>query len=256
MPKSRNENRCRPGSVTIKRPSSVKTRRISLSSPICCYAEADIFEAELETVFHRAWIGIGRADHWKAPGDYAALEVAGVPIIVLRDKAGQLRSFANSCRHRGTQLLASEGTCRRIVCPFHSWTYALDGRLIGAPKMERTREFAKADYGLVAFRVATRDGFAFVCLDETTPGLDDWLGDFSALHRPWSLADMVSTRRREFDVACNWKAFLEVFNEYYHLPYVHPASLDGLYDLPDDGGEIAGNYATQFGTTRGTRLSV
>ncbi len=220
--------------------------------PPACYTDPDIFERELETIFHASWIGIGRADRWKAPGDYAALKVAGVPIIVIRDKAGHLRAFANSCRHRGTQLLEGEGNCGRIACPFHSWTYALDGRLIGAPKMERTRDFDKADYGLVPVRAATSDGFAFVCFNETTLGLDEWLGDFSERHRPWSLADMVSTRRREFDVACNWKAFLEVFNEYYHLPYVHPASLDGIYDLPDDGDEIAGNYATQFGTTQGT----
>ncbi len=220
--------------------------------PPACYTNQDVFDRELETIFYKSWIGIGRADRWKAPGDYATFKVAGVPIIVLRDKDGQLRAFANSCRHRGTQLLEGEGNCRRIACPFHSWTYALDGRLIGAPKMERTRNFDKADYGLVAFRVETGDGFAFVCFDETTPGLDEWLGNFSELHRPWSLADMVSTRRREFDVACNWKAFLEVFNEYYHIPYVHPVSLDGIYDLPDDADEIAGNYATQFGTTRGT----
>ncbi len=220
--------------------------------PPACYTDPNIFEHELETIFHASWIGIGRADRWKAPGDYAALKVAGVPIIVIRDRKGNLRTFANSCRHRGTQLLEGEGNCRRIVCPFHSWTYAHDGRLIGAPKMGRTLEFDKADYGLVAFRVATCDGFAFVCFEETTPGLDDWLGNFSELHRPWSLAGMVSTRRREFDVACNWKAFLEVFNEYYHLPYVHPVSLGGIYDLPDDADEISGNYATQFGTTRGT----
>ncbi len=220
--------------------------------PPACYTDPDIYERELETIFRASWIGVGRADRWKSPGDYAAFKLAGIPIIVLRGKEGQLRAFANSCRHRGTQLLEGEGNCRRITCPFHSWTYALDGRLIGAPKMARTRDFDEADYGLVPVRAATCDGFAFVCFDETAPGLDEWLGDFSELHRPWSLADLVSTRRREFEVACNWKVFLEVFNEYYHLPYVHPASLNSIYDLPDDADETAGNYATQFGTTRGT----
>jgi phenylpropionate dioxygenase-like ring-hydroxylating dioxygenase large terminal subunit len=220
--------------------------------PPVCYTDPDIYERELESVFRTSWIGVGRADRWKAPGDYAAFKLAGIPIIVLRGKEGELRAFANSCRHRGTQLLEGEGNCRRIICPFHSWTYALDGRLIGAPKMEHTRDFDETDYGLVTVRAATCDGFAFVCFDEATPGLDEWLGDFSDLHRPWSLAGLVSTRRREFDVACNWKLFLEVFNEYYHLPYVHPKSLNGIYDLPDEADEIAGNYATQFGTTRGT----
>ena len=220
--------------------------------PPACYRDQDVFEHEIETVFRKSWIGIGRAYRWRAPGDYAAFELAGVPIIVIRDKEGRLRAYANSCRHRGTQLLEGEGNCRRIACPFHGWTYDLDGRLIGAPRMERTRGFDRADYGLVSFRVAASAGFAFICCDEETPDLDEWLGDFSALHAPWSLDDMISARRREFDVGCNWKAFLEVFNEYYHLPYVHPETFDGIYDQPDDADEVSGNYATQFGSTQGT----
>ena len=224
----------------------------SESLPPACYTDPAVLAREYEHIFRTSWVGVGRADRWQAPGDYAALSVGGVPVIVIRGKNGELGAFANSCRHRGTQLLVGEGSCRRIQCPFHSWTYALDGRLIGAPRMDRAQGFEMADYGLVAFRAAVVDGFAFVCLDETVPGLEDWLGDFSHRHAPWQLGAMVATRRREFDVGCNWKMLLEVFNEYYHLPYVHPASFGGIYEEPDAPFAIRGNYTAQFGTTQGT----
>lgn len=220
--------------------------------PPACYTDPAVLARENEHIFRTSWVGVGRADRWRAPGDYVALSVGGVPIIVVRGKKGDLGAFANSCRHRGTQLLVGEGSCRRIQCPFHSWTYALDGRLIGAPRMDRAQGFEMADYGLVTFRAAVADGFAFVCLDATAPGLDDWLGDFSRRHAPWELDGMVATRRREFDVACNWKMVLEVFNEYYHLPYVHPVSFGGIYEEPDAPDAVSGNYTTQFGTTQGT----
>ncbi len=220
--------------------------------PPACYTDPAVLARENEHIFRTSWVGVGRADRWQAPGDYVALSVGGVPIIVVRGKKGDLGAFANSCRHRGTQLLVGEGSCRRIQGPFHSWTYALDGRLIGAPRMDRAQGFEMADYGLVAFRAAVADGFAFVCLDATAPDLDDWLGDFSRRHAPWELDGMVATRRREFDVACNWKMVLEVFNEYYHLPYVHPVSFGDIYEEPDAPGAVSGNYTTQFGTTQGT----
>ncbi len=220
--------------------------------PPACYTDAAVLAREHERIFRTAWVGVGRADRWQATGDYVALTVGGAPIIVLRDRKGGLRAFANSCRHRGTQLLVGEGSCRRIQCPFHSWTYALDGRLIGAPRMDRAKGFEMADYGLVAFRAAVVDGFAFVCLDPATPALDEWLGDFSRRHAAWRLDRLVATRRREFDIACNWKMVLEVFNEYYHLPYVHSDSFGDIYQEPDAPDAVAENYATQFGTTQGT----
>lgn len=224
----------------------------SASLPPACYVDEAVYRRETDALFHRSWVGIGRTDRWAAAGDYTAFTLAGVPLVVLRDEGGELRAFANSCRHRGTRLLDGEDNCRHIICPFHGWTYTLDGRLSGAPKMDRARGFRKADYGLVAFRIDASDGFVFVCLDDAAPTLDDWLGDFSALHAPWSLGDMVSTRRREFEVGCNWKAFLEVFNEYYHLPYIHGDSIGTVYDEPDDGDRVNGNYASQFGATQGT----
>ncbi len=237
------------------RPQLEKVRlpiQSSESLPPACYSDPALLAQERNLLFQRGWIGIGRHDRWKAAGDYTAIDVAGAPVIVLRDKEGALRAYANSCRHRGMQLLAGSGQTSKITCPFHCWSYGLDGRLRAAPHMDRAEGFDKANHGLVPFRVESRAGFVFLAMSDAAGALDDWLGDFEALHAPWSLGDLVTTRRREFDVACNWKTFLEVFNEYYHLPYVHPNSVSGLYGEPDDGDVVSGSYASQFGVTSGS----
>ncbi|WP_282607698.1 aromatic ring-hydroxylating dioxygenase subunit alpha [Pelagibius sp. Alg239-R121] len=220
--------------------------------PPQCYAEEAVLQAEIETFFRRKWIGIGHSGRFKAAGDYEALEVGGVPLIVIRGKDGVLRAFANSCRHRGARLLDGEGNCRNIRCPFHSWGYKLDGRLIGVPHMEDAAGFDKADYGLTAFRAAELGGFAFVCLNDATPSLSEEFGNFAKIHSPWPLNNLVPTRRHSFEVRCNWKSFLDVFNEYYHLPYVHRDSIDGVYNRPEVASPARGAYASQFGATDGT----
>ena len=219
--------------------------------PLVYFGDA-VFEQEKHRLFFNAWVGVGRADRWKAPGDYSAIDIMGVPIVVLRDRRDHLRAFANSCRHRGAKLINGEGNCQTIRCPFHRWTYALDGRLLVAPKMEQTPNFDKTNFGLVPVQIDVKEGFAFVCLNQEAASLNEWLGDLGELHAPWSLSAMVSTRRREFEVACNWKIFLEVFNEYYHLPFVHPDTLDDIYNVPNDLDRVNGNYVTQFGSTQGT----
>jgi phenylpropionate dioxygenase-like ring-hydroxylating dioxygenase large terminal subunit len=223
----------------------------SASLPPACYSDGRIYNHESSVVFHHSWVGLGRADRWPTVGDYTAMDIAGVPVIIIRNKADELKGFANSCRHRASQILTGDGNCRAIRCPFHSWRYDLDGKLIFSPRMENAVDFNPEEYGLVEFRVQQCDGFAFLCFDDETGELEDWLTDFSEIHRPWAMGQLVSTRVREFEVNCNWKAFLEVFNEYYHLPYVHPATLSKFYPEPEDTEQVSGNYTTQFGLTKG-----
>ncbi len=231
----------------------------SLSLPPLCYSDEKWLERETRRIFDRGWVAVGREDRWAQAGDFVALDLAGVPLVVLRDRHGRLRAWANSCRHRGMKLLCGEGRRKVVVCPFHGWTYGLDGALISAPRMESgdpdspgSPDFDPAGFALVEFRLECRDGFVFVCLDPEQRSLADWLGDFSEMHQPWALAEWVSARVRTFEVACNWKLFIEVFNEYYHLPCVHPDSLAGAYLEPDPPGAVLGQYTTQFGVTRGS----
>ena len=224
----------------------------SATLPPMCYTDSRVLAAETSGLLRRSWHGVARIDEWREPGDYSALDLAGVPLIVLRDEDRRLRAFANTCRHRGTKLLEGRGNTARIRCPFHGWTYALDGSLRGATRMGATQGFRRADMGLVEFRTAERGGFLFIAFCDETPGIDGWLGAFDSLHAPWRFDELVTTRRRELEVDCNWKLFLEVFNESYHLEYVHGTTFGGIYLEPERPDEVGGCVQSSFSPTAGT----
>lgn len=223
----------------------------AVTLPPACYTSDEVAAAEAG-LFRHHWLGVGRADAVAEPRSFLTIDLAGEAVILLRDRAGELQAFANTCRHRGARLLDGAGSTRSIACPFHAWTYDLAGQLVAAPFMEDAANFDAADFGLVRYRAEERMGFVFICLDPAAPPLDDVLGDFGAVHAPWPLESLVTTRRREITVDCNWKAFLEVFNDYYHLPYVHPVSLGDLYAHPEPRDETKGSFTSQFGKTQGT----
>lgn len=220
------------------------------SLPPECYTSDEMLREETRHVFG-GWVGLGRADMVPDPGSYIALDVAGQPVLLLRDRDGALRAFANSCRHRGARLMQGRGTCRGIKCPFHAWAYRLDGTLAAAPHMEAASDFDKASHALHAYEVRERLGFVFADMGNGGD-FDTHLGDFTALHEDWPLERLVTTRRAEIEVDCNWKAFLEVFNEYYHLPFVHADSISDIYAPPEAGNRVRGAIASQFGRTDGT----
>jgi phenylpropionate dioxygenase-like ring-hydroxylating dioxygenase large terminal subunit len=224
----------------------------SLCLPPAVYRDTEAQTLEAERIFARGWIPPGRADRVANPGDFEALEIAGRPMILLRDQSGQLRAHANTCRHCGARLVGGCGNAKGLRCPFHAWLYKLDGTLAAAPRMDAAEGFERADYRLVSYHAEQRHGFAFVSFEAETPALDDWLGDFGTVHAPWSLETLVTTRRWTRGFNCDWKAFIDVFNEYYHLPYVHRNSIDAVYADPDPAEVVTGHYATQFGATEGT----
>jgi len=220
--------------------------------PPAVYADAGVFEVEQRTMFRAGWVGLGRSDRWKASGDYTTVTIADVPLVVVRGDDGELRCFDNTCSHRANPVMSGDGNCVRMQCDFHAWTYRLDGSVHAAPSMQLTADFDRADHGLHQFAVAERFGFAFVSLEAEPQNIDLWLADFESFHLSWPLDRLATGRRREFYVDCNWKPFLEVFNEYYHLPYVHPDSINATYQSPDDVDEVKGSFTTQFGMTNGT----
>ena len=222
------------------------------SLPAVAYYSQAILDEEITNLFHTNWLGLGRADRFIQPGQFETMEIAGVPVLLINDRGGKLHAFNNACRHRGARLLDGEGKCRTIRCPFHGWTYNTNGECAAASHMEDSQVFDKAQLGLVEFAIEIHAGFVFVCFASEPPSFEAHIGDFDQYHNPWPLVELVSTRRQSFEVACNWKIFLDVFNEYYHLPYVHPDSICGLYLKPDTGDDTTGNYATQFGETEGT----
>ena len=126
------------------------------------------------------------------------------------------------------------------------------GDLLTAPKIENSETFDYKQYGLLELPMCEREGFAFLSFNQQVESIDEWLGDFAQVHQPWSFNELMTYKRHEFNVQCNWKAFLDVFNEYYHLPYVHPDSINSVYLKPEPADLVSGNYTSQFGGTDGT----
>ena len=194
--------------------------------PPSCYTSDAFHRREVANIFMRKWNLIGRADYWPNPGDYAAMSLVGVEYIVLRGRDGRLRAFANSCRHRGAKLLDDAGTCPRIVCPYHGWTYGLDGALEFANGMEQAREFEPAAYGLSEVRLETWAGFALVNFDPDCAPLAAYLGDLGDRLASYGLDDMVTVKRQEFVIRTNWKSYVENSMESFHHPTVHRDSVN------------------------------
>jgi choline monooxygenase len=205
------------------------------------YTSRAFFDLEQERVFASSWVAVGTTDQLADPGQVMLAEVAGRPIVVTRNNQGELRAFHNVCRHRGTKLLDGVGAVRRIRrirCPYHSWTYDLDGRCLGTPlfegaedipeeqqgvfDMSDVKEFDKADYGLLPVRVGSWGFLVFVNLDTQAAPLAEQLGDLPQRFHDYRLDEWRVMRRRRYDVAANYKLIGENFMEYYHLPWVHP----------------------------------
>src|SRR5689334_17828261 len=147
------------------------------SLPAAAYTSAAFFDAEMAHVHRRSWFFVGRVDEVRAPGDYRAVDTVAGPVLLVRDLAGELRAFANCCRHRGSRLLEGSGNRRAIVCPYHGWGYRLDGSLAGAPDMDRTPCFRAEEQGLAPIRLAVWQGFIFLTLDAEAPALGAVLGN-------------------------------------------------------------------------------
>lgn len=223
--------------------------------PAWCYTSPAFYRREVERIFMKVWNFVGSADQIPNAGDYFTLNFVGVPIIILRDRAGELRAFANTCRHRGSELLSGTGNCKTIVCPYHSWTYELDGKLRGAPEMDQTHGFNKKDYGLHPIKLDTWGGFLFINFDARAEPLKTYLGELPEKIAPYNLDDMVCTRRRVFDMGCNWKLFVENAKESYHIGTVHRATINKYASAKAAGywvEEATGEYVITFAQHEGS----
>jgi choline monooxygenase len=197
--------------------------------PPWCYTSPAWFELEKRHIFMKSWNLVGRGDRVPNPGDYVTFDYVGVPVVLVRGRDNQVRAFANTCRHRGAKLLEGSGNCKMAIkCPYHAWVYNLDGALVGCDGMEDTRNFDKGRYGLVPVRLESWGGFLFINFDDRAPSLKEWIGEIWDTIAPYGAEDLVCTRRKEYELACNWKLYIENFNDCGHIKTVHRASLEKL----------------------------
>jgi Rieske 2Fe-2S family protein len=193
--------------------------------PAAYYVDLSYFTREMDALFARMWICAGRTEQIARPGQFLVREVLGESIIITRSAAGAVNAFYNVCRHRGTRLCTEhEGTFGgSIQCPYHAWTYDLDGRLIGAPHMEEVPHFAKDEYPLHRVQADTWDGHIFLNLSANPAPLLEQLSDLPGKFRPWRMEELRLGKRIVYDVRANWKLVIQNYNECLHCPNLHPA---------------------------------
>ena len=214
--------------------------------PAKYFVSDEIYRLETERVFETHWQCVGQSSAVREVGQSLLVQIAGESIIVVRTEEGTLRAFFNVCRHRGTQLCETSGQKFRksITCPYHAWSYDLNGDCTAAPNMSDLAGFAKSEYSLKQAAVAERHGFVFVSLAPNPPSVTEALGPLDARLADWNTAELIAAARLEYTVAANWKMLFQNYNECYHCPRVHPAlNAMSSYDTASndiDAGPVLG----------------
>ena len=249
---------------------------VKKSLPAAWYYDATQYQRELEAVWYRDWVCVGRLEAIEKPGDFFVATIGNQRVIVTQGVDGTPRTFHNTCRHRGSLLCRDEqGSFRngRIICPYHTWTYSTDGQLLATPGRFETDDYNFADYNLYAVDLDTWGGFIFLNLcDDPDCDLPEFLGKETEYLENWPLEELRSVNQEKMSVACNWKIFWENYCECYHCPRVHPELCkvmpvykDAVFDAADipgwepayegdDGGGAVGNGAKTWTMSGETAL--
>jgi phenylpropionate dioxygenase-like ring-hydroxylating dioxygenase large terminal subunit len=232
-------------------PSLAPLARASTLPP-SCYVDPAFWQLELERIFRREWLCIGRVDQLARAGDYFAFELLGEPLVAVRGDDGEIRVLSSVCRHRWMPVALGRGNRRSFQCPYHLWTYALDGRLLGAPEMQRAEGFERADCRLPALRVETWLGWIFACFDPNAAPLAPRLEGLRRVIEPYAPEEMRTGEPLVFEHEWNWKVMVENFVESYHHAGTHRDTLQPL--VPASGtyaDDADGPYAVLHNPTKG-----
>lgn len=199
--------------------------------PTSVYTSSEFLELELEHIFRKDWICAGRAETLANAGDYLTMDIAGQPIMVIKDHDGTLRAQSNVCLHRMSTLLEGSGNAKSIVCPYHAWTYNIDGSLRGAPGMGQNEAFCKDKLKLPEIRCETFLGWVMVTLNPDAPTLAENLSGLEEMIRDYGMEDYQQTFSETHVWDTNWKVLTENFIESYHLPVCHSKTVGWSVDL-------------------------
>jgi phenylpropionate dioxygenase-like ring-hydroxylating dioxygenase large terminal subunit len=235
----------RPGLDPILAPDAVARVRAPLERswtlPPSAYTDPRAFEVETDTVFARDWICVARQEQLPEAGDYLCVDLPGQPVVVTRGRDGELRALSRICLHRAMPVAEGAGNATRFVCPYHHWTYELDGSLRSAPMMEGAEGFEPSRCRLPALRLEVWQGFVFVNRDPDAAALGPQLVGLEALIRGYGFEDLVVAATTEFDSPWNWKILVENFMEAYHHIGTHSTTFEPVYparqsNVPDNDG--------------------
>lgn len=216
--------------------------------PGSSYTDPVVFAQEQERIFETMWFCVARASDLAGPGAFRTFDVGRESILVTRARDSSIRAYFNVCRHRGAKLCTQEtGEVKRAFqCPYHAWTYDLNGKLVAAPNLTKMPDVGRTDYGLVSVAVREWLGYVWVCLAENPPSFEEEvlgeivarLGDVESIER-YGVEDLSVGKRIVYDVKANWKLIIENFMECYHCATIHP-------ELTEVLPEFADGYAAQY----------
>lgn len=198
------------------------------------YRSPEVLALEEALIFNQEWLCLGRAADIPAPGDYLTGRIGDQPVVTIRGQDAVIRSFANICLHRMMRLLDGAGNCRRIVCPYHSWTYDLDGCGVGAPYMDQSGGFNPRDHRLPEIRTEIWHGWIYVTLNKAATPLAERLAPLAEIVAPYRMEHYVPLVREDFVWDTNWKLLTENFMESYHLPFAHRATLGAWFPVDEN----------------------
>jgi choline monooxygenase len=216
--------------------------------PAPWYVDARIMDLERRGVFARSWQLVGRADQVSEPGEYITCELAGEPLVIVRGSDHRLRGFFNVCRHHAAAVMSEpEGKTHALRCPYHGWTYTLEGELKGTPDFAGVCDFDRAVNGLVPVETSVWEKWVFVKLDGGAPSLEEFLGcDLIAQMRSLKLENLYWMERRHYTFDCNWKVFVDNYLDGgYHIPYLHKG-LDSVLDYSRYAIENGERFSLQW----------
>ena len=223
--------------------------------PKAIYTLPDITAHEMDRIFASEWLCAGRADELPNPGDYMAFECGAQPLIIIRGADGVLSARSNICRHRMMRLVEGRGNTRKFTCPYHAWTYNLEGQLVGAAYMDRTTCFNKSDIQLPAVRCEEYLGWIYVCLDPDVEPVAHMLADLTEKLLPYNMQDYVTIFTEDHVWDTNWKCLTENFMEGYHLPVAHRDTVGGHFPVEEtqfDGRGSFPHFTSQLFVKTGT----
>ena len=224
----------------------------AVTLPATAYADPEFHAFEREAVFARNWQLVTRAGKLANPGDHVVAEIAGRPIIMVRGEDKVLRGFFNVCRHRAGPLALADGNAKQLQCKYHGWTYTLAGELRAAHEMKEAADFDMSCIHLDAIQMAEWEGMVFVALKPPVAGIEQLLAGIRERIRPIEPAKFHFHCHVGYDVACNWKAYVDNYLEGYHLPHVHPG-LNKLLDYREYTTQTAEWYSWQHSPLDGSQ---
>jgi choline monooxygenase len=236
------------------RQEDLQSRPLTAASslPAYLYAAPEFHAFEQRAIFAHSWQIVGRAAEVREVGDHIVADVAGKPVIVVRGNDKQLRAFFNVCKHRAGPLALVNGNARQLQCKYHGWTYTLEGQLRAAHEMQAAENFDVSCIHLDAVRIAEWQGLLFVALEDPGATLEQVMSGVGERIRPIELPRMAFHSRVVYEVACNWKAYVDNYLEGYHLPHVHPG-LNKLLDYRAYSTTAAEWYSYQHSPLDGSQ---